>query len=328
MSVFIKRGKIRRVLSWLQIAWYIAFVISVIALGAAFSLKTVDIVDGEETTTITTLALTVEGALRQAKIDYAPYDRVSPGPEQPLKDGMVIEVVRAEEVTIFVDGKEWTVKAVQPDAYRLLKAEGVRLGELDQVDFGKEEDGSKYVKVTRITEEFIEERVEVPHDTFQQPSNQLLAGQRRVIQPGKNGVLVNKIKVVKADGVEVSREVVSSRVLAKPKTSVVAYGIAKAPAPAARNIQGKVKKVMTMEATAYTHTGNPTATGIYPYKGVVAVDPKVIPLGSKLYVEGYGYCEAQDTGGAIKGDRIDVFLDTKEQCFEWGRKIVQVYLLE
>lgn len=328
MSVFIKRGKIRRVFIWLEIGWYIAFVTCLIALGVAISLKTVDIVDGEETTTITTMALTVDAALRQAKIDYAPCDRISPGPEQPLKNGMVIEVVRAENVTISADGKQWTVKAVQPEAYRLLKAEGVQLGELDQIDFGRYEDGSKYVKVTRITEEFIEERIEVPHDTFQQPSNQLLAGQRRVIQPGKNGVLVNKIKVVKADGVEVSRQVVSSRVLAEPKTSVIAYGIAKAQAPAARNIQGKVKKVMTMEATAYTHTGNPTATGIYPYKGVVAVDPKVIPLGSKLYVEGYGYCEAQDTGGAIKGDRIDVFLDTKEQCFEWGRKIVQVYLLE
>lgn len=328
MSVFIKRGKIRRLLCWINIGWYMALTVCLIALGVALSLKTVDIVDGEETTRVTTLALTVDGALRQAQIEYAPYDQVSPGPGQPLKDGMVIKVVRAEDVTIIVDGKQWTVKAVEPKAYQLLQQEGVRLGELDQIDFGRYEDGSQYIKVTRITEEFIEERKEIPHDTFEQPSNQLLAGQRRVLQPGQNGVLVNKIKIVKADGVEVSREVVGSRVLAEPKTSVVAYGIAKASGPAARNIQGKVKKVMTMEATAYTHTGNPTATGIYPYKGVVAVDPKVIPLGSKLYVEGYGYCEAQDTGGAIKGDRIDVFLDTKEQCFAWGRKIVQVYLLE
>ncbi|MGF7185227.1 3D (Asp-Asp-Asp) domain-containing protein [Desulfitispora alkaliphila] len=88
------------------------------------------------------------------------------------------------------------------------------------------------------------------------------------------------------------------------------------------------KEVYTMEATAYTHTGNPTATGIYPYVGVVAVDPNVIPLGSKLYIEGYGFGLAADTGGAIKGDIVDVFMDTREEALQWGRRNVNVYLME
>lgn len=328
MSAFIKRKKAVRLLSLCSTWVLLVLVMAAVLSGLAGSLKTVDIIDGEERKRITTLAFTVNGALRQANIAYEPYDLVTPSPDRPLQPGMTIEVTRAEDVTVMADGKTWTVKVAKPEPHKVLQRAGVRLGTGDWVDVGYRDDGSKYIKVTRITEEFIEERVEVPYDTFRQPSNQLAAGQRRVLQPGQKGLLVNKIEVVKADGREISREVVSSRILAEPKTMVVAYGIGGTPVTAARHLPGKVKKVMTMEATAYTHTGNPTATGIYPYRGIVAVDPKVIPLGSKLYVEGYGYCEAQDTGGAIKGDRIDIFLDTKEECFQWGRRLVQVYVLE
>ena len=81
-----------------------------------------------------------------------------------------------------------------------------------------------------------------------------------------------------------------------------------------------------MEATAYTDDVESqgkwvgqTASGMKPQVGVVAVDPKVIPLGTKLYVEGYGEAIAGDTGGAIKGMRIDVFLPDKDSCMEGKR---------
>jgi len=88
------------------------------------------------------------------------------------------------------------------------------------------------------------------------------------------------------------------------------------------------QKTMVMEATAYTYTGNKTATGTWPKIGVAAVDPKVIPLGTMLYVEGYGYARAEDTGGLIKGDRIDLFFETEQECIEWGRKNVKVRIVE
>lgn len=78
------------------------------------------------------------------------------------------------------------------------------------------------------------------------------------------------------------------------------------------------------EATAYTHTGNRTYTGTWPSRGTIAVDPKVIPLGSRLWVEGYGFGVAEDTGGAIKGHIVDVFLENEEACREWGRRKVKV----
>jgi 3D (Asp-Asp-Asp) domain-containing protein len=96
---------------------------------------------------------------------------------------------------------------------------------------------------------------------------------------------------------------------------------------AARSLMS-TKDVLEVSATAYTHTGNPTFTGVYPRIGTIAVDPKVIPLGSRMWVEGYGYGIAEDTGGSIKGNRIDVFMNTKDECLNWGRKRVRVFLLK
>ncbi|MFC2948994.1 LysM peptidoglycan-binding and 3D domain-containing protein [Virgibacillus sediminis] len=93
---------------------------------------------------------------------------------------------------------------------------------------------------------------------------------------------------------------------------------------------------IAMEATAYTAgcygCSGITATGVNlnenPNAKVIAVDPNVIPLGTEVYVEGYGYAIAADTGGAIKGNRIDVHVPTKDQAFNWGRKTVDVTIVE
>lgn len=78
--------------------------------------------------------------------------------------------------------------------------------------------------------------------------------------------------------------------------------------------------------TFYTHTGNRTKTGVYPkVKRTIAVDPKIIPLGSVLYVEGYGVFIAEDTGGKIKNNRLDIFVNTKKEAINLGVKKAKVY---
>lgn len=89
-------------------------------------------------------------------------------------------------------------------------------------------------------------------------------------------------------------------------------------------------KVMTMQSTAYTPDVGPTGmtySGNYAGKGHAAVDPNVIPIGSVIFVEGYGYALADDIGGSIKGNIIDVGVDTMEQAYSWGNKQVKVYLV-
>lgn len=84
-----------------------------------------------------------------------------------------------------------------------------------------------------------------------------------------------------------------------------------------------------LRATAYTHTGNRTASGIWPKRGHVAVDPKLIPLGTKLFVEGYGPAVAVDTGDAIKGHRMDVFFETEKEARKWGKRFkVRVWITD
>lgn len=88
------------------------------------------------------------------------------------------------------------------------------------------------------------------------------------------------------------------------------------------------ERILTMEATAYTWTGQRTASGTWPAVGTVAVDPQVIPLGTKVYVEGYGEAMALDTGGLVKGNIVDVYLPTESECWQWGRRQVEVRILE
>ncbi len=106
--------------------------------------------------------------------------------------------------------------------------------------------------------------------------------------------------------------------------------------PSTSSSTDKVVKEFTVSATAYTAyckgCSGITRTGINlkknPGAKVIAVDPKVIPLGTKVWVEGYGYAVAGDTGGAIKGNKIDVFIPTQSQALKWGRKNVKIKILK
>lgn len=83
------------------------------------------------------------------------------------------------------------------------------------------------------------------------------------------------------------------------------------------------------ELTHYTHTGNRTSSGYYPTLKTVAVDTNIIPMGSLLYIEGYGLRVAMDTGGLIKGNKLDIFVDSYDEAVQKGlKKNIKVYLLE
>lgn len=93
----------------------------------------------------------------------------------------------------------------------------------------------------------------------------------------------------------------------------------------------RYKKAVEMEATAYSAAsagGNITYSGTMVRRGVVAVDPRIIPLGTRMYIEGYGYAVAEDIGGAVKGSRIDVAMKTNDECYQWGVRDVKVYIFE
>lgn len=111
------------------------------------------------------------------------------------------------------------------------------------------------------------------------------------------------------------------------------YSPAIACAPIAFSLPDRVQEyqepepeTITFEATAYTWTGNRTASGTWPSRGTVAVDPRVIPLGTELHIEGYGPAVAADTGGAIKGQKLDLYMDDVNECLQFGRRQVEVQI--
>ena len=84
---------------------------------------------------------------------------------------------------------------------------------------------------------------------------------------------------------------------------------------------------MLFETTAYVWTGNRTSTGTWPARGTVAADPKVLAPGTRVYIPGYGPGVVADTGGAIKGNRLDLYVDSRAEALQWGRRIVEVVVI-
>ncbi|HFK1546562.1 TPA: cell wall-binding protein EntB [Bacillus albus] len=143
----------------------------------------------------------------------------------------------------------------------------------------------------------------------------------------------------KAQEIAKAKEEAKAREIAKAKEEEKAREIAKAREESKNNIQS-AKRELTVVATAYT--ADPSENGTYggrvltamghdltanPNMRIIAVDPKVIPLGSKVWVEGYGEAIAGDTGSAIKGNRIDVLMGSKSKAMNWGRQTVKVKIL-
>ncbi len=181
------------------------------------------------------------------------------------------------------------------------------------------------VKESVVTDYQLKE-VPIDFQTEYIETDSLLPGFSRVKQDGIPGLQRQVIKMSET-GSTVNQDIIYSSDLQVPQTKVIERN--------SKPIIGEkfdlsklaVAKTYQVEATAYTYTGDLTATGVPPRVGLIAVDPKVIPLGSRVYIEGYGYATAADTGGVIKGNKVDIFLESERECVNWGRRTVKLYLL-
>lgn len=175
------------------------------------------------------------------------------------------------------------------------------------------------------------ERKEIPYEVRYEFSRAVGAGRLVKVQDGRPGELVREYRIVRQNNGAAERKLVRERRV-EPIPAV--YHMGRAGYVASRGAFHR-GRVLEMEATAYDPsprtigpraTGR-TATGIRAVFGVAAVDPRVIPLGSLLFIEGYGYAIAADTGRAIKGNRIDLCYDRRHQALGFGRKKVRVHVL-
>jgi len=176
--------------------------------------------------------------------------------------------------------------------------------------------------------------VTLPFERETRFTTTLAPGEQKIIQEGKYGELTTVTKVVYSAGEEIERTIESVSVTREAQKEIMLVGDDSPDAVRSGNMKDGYlyEYEMVMEATAYSAMqkglSNYTKSGDLAVYGVVAVDPNVIPLGTWLYIEGYGKALASDTGGAIKGDRIDLCFNSVAECFQFGRRDVKVYVLK
>lgn len=295
---------------------------------------------------VTTFSSSYRKALSNNDIVVGSKDKTTPSLDSRVQNQGKIVINRAVKVQVDVDGKQLDIESPEDNIEKMLESEGIGLQELDRVSPSKDlalKDGLKVV-ITRVQAKEIKEVKSIDYTTIVRKDDQMEDGNNKVVQEGQSGEKETVTKIIYENGKEISRKVVSEVIKRQPIQKIVAMGTLNIYTPS-RGGKVTYTESLRMRATAYNadyeSTGKSpgssgfgiTASGTVAKRNTnsyssVAIDPRVIPLGTKLYVEGYGYAVAEDTGGAIKGDRIDLFFNSRSEADNWGVKWVNVYVVK
>ncbi len=289
--------------------------------------------------TLSTIAPTVGQALKEHGVLIYLGDQVKPGLGTPVSTGVRVYIERAKPLTILVDGRRIVTRTQAERVKEALEQEGVTLGVRDYTIPNRLTSltNNMTVQVIRVKEELVIEEDPIPFETVWRPDPELEIDHRRLAQQGEEGLRKRLICIRYENGQEKERVMTNEWVAREPTTEVIAYGT-KIVVRGLETPQGPVRywRKIRMLATSYTAATSGksrdhpryglTYLGWEATKGVIAVDPRVIRFYTKMYVPGYGFGTAADTGGAIKGRHIDLAYDEGNLVvwFKW----VDVYLLE
>jgi 3D (Asp-Asp-Asp) domain-containing protein len=241
------------------------------------------------------------------------------------------------EVTVSADGAERAFKAGGETVADLLQREGLALGPLDRVEPGPDAPARSagVIRVVRVDRRRYVTAQPIPRRVVKRSSPHLHVGEVIDLVRGEDGYKAAVEEVVYTDGLESSRRSVRMRTVRPPQDAVVLAGTSTQRRPYMMGKRMTATKEMELEATAYypgaessaPYDDGYTALGWKAGYGVAAVDPRLIPLKTPLYVEGYGYAVAADRGGDIRRRRIDLCFNTLEEAKAFGRRKAKVYVL-
>ncbi|MFI8495137.1 ubiquitin-like domain-containing protein [Peribacillus butanolivorans] len=300
----------------------------------------ITLVQDEETEEVWSTADTVEEFLKEQDLEVNEKDKITPSKNTKMEANMEVAIDKAFSLKLVVGGNEKQVWSTSTTVADFLKQQGVKLNDLDRVEPGLVEkvEAKNTVNVIRI--EKVTDVVEEPVDfaVITKKDDSLSKGKENIVKEGKDGLISKEYEVIKENGKEVKRKLLSEKVVNKKQDKVITVGTKTTVAQASRgasNVNSTSGKEIYVSSTAYTASckgcSGVTSMGVdlksNPDAKIIAVDPSVIPMGSKVYVEGYGYAVAADKGGAIKGNRIDVFFSSKNDAYRWGVKKVKIRVL-
>lgn len=288
---------------------------------------------------------TVKDVLEKANINLKRNQVVTPALSTEISDNMTVSVYDGKKISVTADGETKTQYVPMGRTDEVLNGLGYRLGKDDIISVAADSEiwdaGRITIKRVAYGEETVTEKI--AYDSKNETSDDVELGETKVATKGKDGkkLVVRACKYI--DGKKVSEKVIDSKTIKKPVNEVILVGTKGASingvAGTFTDMYGNTvaySSVHTGSGTAYTApAGAGTATGVAAYHGGVAVNPNIIPYGSKLYIEStdgsfvYGYATAVDTGGALMDGSaiVDCFYNTYDECVNFGRRDVNVYVI-
>ena len=304
------------------------------------------IYDGEERHVVLSEATEPSEVVSEAGLELGRADLIELNAEGNRRE---ITVVRNQLIYINNGGQTMVTNSYGETVGELLERINLSLKGDDAIDVALETmtyDGME-LNIDRWTTstEFVYE--EVPFETEYVQTNKMIKGDEKVTTEGINGELKHTTQITYFNGQEVSREVIATEQTVAPVNQVIKQGTFEAEKGKLTIGDGVIvtadgevytyTHTMKAKATAYTHTDAGcdmiTATGTTVHWGTVAVDPRQIPYGTKMFIVSndgkyvYGLSAAEDCGGSIKGNRIDLYMPTTSQCFAFGMRNCTIYFL-
>lgn len=307
--------------------------------------KEIVLVENHAEQTVHTKATTVGELLEERGYQISDRLVLQPNADAEISDYMRVNVVVKKDVHVQLRGKEFDTLTEANTVDEFLAEQKFELAEDDKMSVLRSDritDGMEIV-IDSVRTHTTGERKEVDYETREQYTEDLYEGESRVVQEGKEGtVLIQSVHTTR-NGSDLPVRTIET-VLEEPVHKIVEYGTATRPVVSSDSNESESAgssssnyvaseessggEWMTFTATAYDPSvGDTTRMGTPARIGVVAVDPSVIPLGSTVVIEGYGTFSAEDTGGAIVGNKIDIFVGSYSEAMDFGVRTVRVKVI-
>lgn len=321
-----------------------------------FSRKNITVVVDGNPIKLVTYQKTFDQALKKANVSIAIKDKLDKALDSKIVNNDNITINRAVALNVLVDNKELSITSSEKDVAQMLITEKIVLSPNDKVLPSLKTNITKGMDViiTRVKTETLEEKHPIDFKTVITKDKNVLKSKKSVSQNGVKGEKSISIDVTYENGKEVDRKVVKETIVKNPKNKIIVQGTM-SPKTVSRGSYSDIPKIvsnvsasanddsnssgktLTMKATAYwafngvdntyTASGRKAVRNPNGYS-TIAVDPRVIPLGTRLYVAGYGNAIAADKGSGIKGNYIDVYFNTRGEAINWGVKYLKVTILD